>query len=84
LTPDRFEAFHGGFYTAFVNQDPNRLVPLDAVCDLVAEGKLGGLHPTLYTIAGNGTYPEMAERMANEIAPELKRAQVGGALVTST
>jgi betaine reductase len=84
LTPDAYEAVHGGYYTAYVNDDPHRLVPLDAVRALIQDGALGSLHPTLYTIAGNGTYPQMAERMAREIAPELRAAGVDGVLLTST
>lgn len=84
LRGGEFEAVHGGYYTAYANEDPNRMLPLDAVRSLVRDGVLGGVHPILYTVAGNGTYPEFAERMAHELAPELKRAGVGGVLLTST
>ncbi len=83
LKAGEFEGFHGGYFTAFVNQDPNRMVPLDALRAMVKEGVLGGVHPTLYTIAGNGTSPAVVERMAREIAPELLAAGVGGVLITS-
>ncbi len=84
LSGDAYEAVHGGYHTAYVNEDPHRLVPLDALRALVRDGALGGLHPTLYTLAGTGTYPQFAERMAHEVAAELRAAGVDGALVTST
>ena len=33
LTADEFESVHGGFFTAAVNEDPNRLIPLDVLRD---------------------------------------------------
>ena len=84
LTAEDWEAVHGGYYTAYVNDDPQRLGPLDAVRALVRDGVLGALHPTLYTVAGNGTYPQFAERMAQEVAAELRAAEVDAALITST
>lgn len=84
LKAGEFEAFHSGYYTAYVNEDPNRIVPLDAIRSLIRAGSLGGVHSTLYATTGNGTDPRLLERMADEVAPELRRAAVGGALITST
>lgn len=84
LKAEEFEAFHSGYYTAYVNEDPNRIVPLDAIRSLIRAGNLAGVHPTLYATTGNGTDPRLLERMAEEVGPELKRAGVGGALITST
>jgi glycine/betaine/sarcosine/D-proline reductase family selenoprotein B len=84
LQAGTYEAVHGGYHTAYVNDDPHRLVPLDAVRAMIRDGALGDLHPTLYTLAGTGTYPQFAERMAHEVAQELRAADVDGVLITST
>jgi glycine reductase complex component B subunit gamma len=84
LHPDQFEAFHGGFLVKYVNEDPNRLLPLDALDTMVKDGRLGGVHPTLYTIAGNGTSPALIRKMVQEIAPDLKANHVQAVLVSST
>jgi glycine reductase len=84
LSAEAYEAVHGGYHTVYVNDDPHRLVPLDALRALVGEGALGGLHPMLYTLAGTGTYPQFAERMGHEVAAELRAAGVDAALITST
>lgn len=80
----RYEAVHGGFYVQYVNDDPNRLLPLDALLDMVEAGELGGVHHRYYTIAGNGTDPEVARKMARAMAEELKAAHVDAVLASAT
>ena len=63
---DDFESVHGGFFTAAVNDDPNRLIPLDVLRDAVRDGSLGGLHEYFYSTTGNGTPVETAAEMAQE------------------
>jgi glycine reductase len=83
LTGDAFESVHGGFFTAAVNEDPDRLLPVDVVRDLVQEQALGALHETFYSTTGNGTHPEVAVGMAREIAGALQRDGVEGVILTS-
>ncbi len=83
LTTDAFESIHGGFFTAAVNEDPDRLLPVDVLRDLVDEQALGALHETFYSTTGNGTYPEVAIGMAREIAGDLRRGGVDGVILTS-
>ncbi len=52
LSSDDFEAHHSGYDTAFVNQDPNRLVPLDVMYDLEQEGVIKKVHSVIYATAG--------------------------------
>lgn len=84
LETGKYEAVHGGFYVQHVNDDPNRLLPLDALTSLVEAGELGGVHPRFYTMAGNGTDPDVARTMARAVAKELKAANVDAALAFST
>ena len=83
LVADEFESVHGGFFTAAVNEDPNRLIPLDVLRDAVREGSLGGLHEYFYSTTGNGTPVETAADMARDIAASLEEDKVDGVILTS-
>ena len=83
LAADDFESVHGGFFTAAVNEDPNRLIPLDVLRDAVREGSLGGLHEYFYSTTGNGTPVETAADMARDIAASLEEDSVDGVILTS-
>lgn len=83
LTADEFESVHGGFFTAAVNEDPNRLIPLDVLRDAVREGSLGALHEYFYSTTGNGTPIETAASMARDIAASLEEDGVDGVILTS-
>ena len=82
--PGQYEANHGGFYTAYVNQSPNRMLPVDVLSDMEKEGSIGRLYPYFFTTAGTGTYPEVAEKMAREILNEIKQEGVDAVILTST
>ena len=83
LTADEFESVHGGFFTAAVNDDPNRLIPLDVLREAVREGFLGALHERFYSTTGNGTPIETAASMARDIAASLEEDGVDGVILTS-
>ena len=83
LTADEFESVHGGFFTAAVNEDPNRLIPLDVLRDAVRDGSLGALHEYFYSTTGNGTPIETAASMARDIAASLEEDGVDGVILTS-
>jgi glycine reductase len=84
LEPGRYECVHGGFDVALANEDPNRLVPLDTVNELVAEGRIGRLHDRFYTTTGNGTPVATATAFGQEIARELADAGVQAVLLSGT
>jgi betaine reductase len=84
LTAARYESVHGGFDVTLANEDPNRLVPLDAARALEGEGRIGRLHEAFYTTTGNGTPVVAATRFGREIAAELKRDGVGAVLLSGT
>ena len=84
LDPDRYQTVHGGFDTSAANQDPNRLVPLDAVCQLEATGRIGRVHDRFYTTTGVDTPVATAARFGQEIAKELRDAGVEAVLLTGT
>ena len=84
LSAEGYETVHGGFDKTVANLDPNRLVPLDAVRALEDEGRIGRLHPFLYTTTGNGTATATAARLGQEIAADLQQAGVEAVLLTGT
>ena len=83
LTAEGYETIHGGYDTTLANENPNRIVPIDALRDLEEAGKIE-LHPQLYATTGNmGSIADM-RRMGREIASELSSAGVDAVLVGAT
>jgi glycine reductase len=80
----RVEVVHGGYDASFANQDPNRVVPVDALRDLVAAGEVGGLLERYFVTVGNGTPVPTCAAFGKAIAAELKQAGVGGVVLPST
>jgi glycine reductase len=86
LEPGKWEAVHGGYNVAFMNQNPHYGVPLDALRALEAEGAIGAgkLYPAYYVIPGNQGSPAVMRRMGQEIAADLKKDNVEGVLFVAT
>jgi glycine reductase len=84
LDADAYESVHSGFDTAAANEDPNRLVPLDAVRQLEAEGHIGKLHDVFYTTTGVDTPVAAAAKFGQEIAAEVHEAEVQAVILTGT
>jgi betaine reductase len=84
MSADRFQSVHGGFDVTLANEDPNRLVPLDAVRALEREGRIGRVHDAFYTTTGNGTPVASSTRFGQEIASELRDAGVQAVLLSGT
>ena len=84
LQAGEYEVAHGGYDNRSVEQDPNRLVPVDVLRDLVREGRLGKLHEEFVSTTGNGNPLENSRRMGREIAARLKEAGVDSVILTST
>lgn len=84
LTSEDFEVNHMGFDTDLVNEDPNRLVPLDAARELEKEGVIGKVNDKVYTTAGVATSLKNAENIARGIAEAMKADGVDAVILTST
>jgi glycine reductase len=86
LEPGKWEAVHGGYNVAYMNQNPHYGVPLDALRALEAEGAIGAgkLYPAFYVIPGNQGSPAVMRRMGQEIAADLKKDDVEGVLFVAT
>lgn len=84
LTPEGFESIHSGYDTRAAKADPDRVAPLDALRLLERRGRIGRLHPYLYTTTGNVTSVASAVRFGREIAADLRQAGVDAAVLTAT
>lgn len=79
-----YESIHGGYDTTIVNQDPNRLVPLDELRSLEKEGKIGEIHEQFFTTCGIGTNIENSKEIGRKMVEDLQRENVNIAILTST
>ena len=84
FTAERYVSVHAGFDTTDANADPNRLVPLDVVRELESEGRIGALHDSFYTTSGVDTPVATAVKFGQEIAAELRSAEVSAVILTGT
>lgn len=84
LEKGEYMTIHAGFDPAAANDDPNVIVPLDAMRQYEKEGKIGGIYHYFYSTVGTGTTQAEAARMGREIAAELLGDGITAAILTST
>jgi glycine reductase complex component B subunit gamma len=86
LEAGKWEAVHGGYNVAFMNQNPHYGMPLDALRSLEADGRIGRgkLYPAYYVIPGNQGSPAVMRRVGQEIAADLKKDGVEAVLLVAT
>ena len=75
---------HGGYDNRYVQEDPNRLVPVDVLREMEKSGEVGKLHNEFLSTTGNGNPLENSRRMGREMAERLKAAGVDSVILTST
>lgn len=84
LTAETHQTAHGGYDPVYANQDPDRVLPLDVMRELVQEGVIGSLHDNWYATVGNGTSVANAKSFAAAIAQDLVGHGVSAVILTST
>ena len=84
LTPEGWQSIHGGYDTTRANEDPNRVLPVDVLRALEAEGAIGRLHDEYWVFVGSGASTTNARRFAGEMARELRASSVEGVIFTAT
>jgi glycine reductase len=84
LKPGEWRSVHGGFSTVWANEDPHRILPLDAARQLEREGAIGHLHEEDLVTAGNGTSVANARRFGVEWAADLRHSGARAAILTAT
>lgn len=79
-----YEGVHGGFDRTWVDEDPDRLLPLDILRELEQQSVFDNLWNEYYVTVGNGTPVENCQRFGQEIAQRLLRANVRGVILSAT
>jgi glycine reductase len=79
-----FKGIHGGFDSTWVDEDPDRVVPLDALRAFEKEGRFKSLLEEYFATCGIGTNVAMSKKLGAQIAEQLKRREVSAAIYTST
>ena len=84
LKPGEWRSVHGGFSTVWANEDPHRILPLDAARRLERDGAIGRLYQEYLVTAGNGTSVANARRFGVEWAADLRHSGARAAILTAT
>lgn len=84
LQKGEYEVIHSGYDSAFALEDPDRLIPLDAVRELVRRGDLGSLLDNYYVTCGNHGILHQMAKYSQEIAGDLNAQDVGAVLLVAT
>ncbi len=84
LSSAEFECVHGGFYNIPASENPNLVLPLDAVRTLQREGAFARLLDVYLTTTGNDMRLADCQRNGREMARTLREAGVDAALLVAT
>jgi glycine reductase len=84
LVPGEWDGVHGGYDNSAALQDPNRVVPLDAIRALEREGVIGQLLDELFVTVGNLGSLNAMKRIGAEIAHMLVQRGVGAVILPAT
>lgn len=84
LKGEDYEVSHRGYDTRYVEQDPDRLVPVDVLRDLEKAGIVGKLHDCFVSTSGLANPLANSRRLGREIAQKLKQEGVDAVILTST
>jgi glycine reductase len=83
MSPKTFECIHAGMNKKISAEDPNRMVPLDVIPDMVKAGRVGEMHNWMYSTSGCTVEYDNAVKMGREIAKDLLGSGVTGVILTS-
>ena len=84
MVPGEWEAVHGGYDNTAALQDPNRIIPLDALRELERQGVIGPLLDEIFVTVGNMGSLNAMRRIGAEMAAELCNRGVGAVVLPAT
>jgi glycine reductase len=84
LRGEEYEISHGGYDSRFVQDDPDRLVPVDALREMETHGVIGKLHEEFLSTCGRSNPLSNTRRLGREMAEKVKREGVDAVILTST
>lgn len=79
-----FQVAHSGYHHSEVRKNVNRLLPVDVLKEMAAEGEYGKLLPRFYSTSGNTTTVASSGAMGKGIAEKLKDSGIDAVILTST
>lgn len=84
MSKDDYMTIHGGYDRQFVLENPNLVIPLDALRELEKEGEIGSIYPMFASTTGTGTATNSSARFGDEIGAKLIEDGVDAVILTST
>lgn len=84
MSKDDFMTIHGGYDRAFVLENPNLVVPLDALRELEKEGAIGEVADYFIATTGTGTSIGNAKGFGEEFSKKLVSDGIDAVILTST
>jgi glycine reductase complex component B subunit gamma len=84
LRGEEYEISHGGYDARFVQEDPDRLVPLDAMREMEKSGVIGKLHDEFISTSGRSNPLSNTRRLGREMAQKAKQEGIDAVILTST
>ncbi len=84
LKGEDYEISHRGYDTRYVEQDPDRLVPVDVLRELEQSNVVGEVHSQFIATSGLANPLANSRRLGREIAQNLKEQGVDAVILTST
>ena len=82
LTSEKYEVADGAYDPTNVNEDPDRMLPVDIMRRLEMEGAINRLYDYFYTTVGNGIAVDTAKTLGTTLANELKSENIDGFILT--
>ncbi|SHJ78346.1 glycine/betaine/sarcosine/D-proline family reductase selenoprotein B [Hespellia stercorisuis] len=83
LGPRKYEISHQGYDNSFVEQNPNRLLPVDALRELEMNRVIGKLHDTFISTTGVMMPASQSKLMGKKIAEYVAKCNVDAVLLVS-
>ncbi len=83
LSGEDYEVSHRGYDTRYVEEDPDRMVPVDALRALEKSGVIGELHKKFISTSGLSNPLANSRRLGREIAAQLKEDEVDAVILVS-
>ncbi|MEL7567906.1 MAG: glycine/betaine/sarcosine/D-proline family reductase selenoprotein B [Dehalobacterium sp.] len=79
-----FHSIHGGYDSQWVDKDPDRVLPLDALSYFVQNNEVGQVGENIYVTCGSMGHVSTMEEIGKAIAEHLLKEEVDGVILTAT
>jgi glycine reductase len=83
LKGEDYEITHGGYDKRYVEEDPDRMVPVDMMRELERQGVIGKVHDYFISTSGLANPINNSRRLGREIAQKLKEDEVDAVILVS-